>query len=240
MERFITLLRWPAAFVSSAYALHLMGSKAAEWIWLFVYNLRWPMLVAALVVGVISIFVVDHAENVRKRTAFGAPENTDAKWRQLVSVQLASILLAASVILFAIPKPNYDVKLVPGPERIVKVNVPGPVQWKEGKQIVVQPSSYDAEYIRCINDVESRVERRTATEVEFCHNTAKTALDNQRVAPTVVIKDRVVHDPYQKLFDNCNDRYSFDGIPAAQAGALRNERITLCHKAALEGAGQRE
>ncbi len=235
MAQVLSSLRWPAVVGAALFGLYEIGGKAVEWVWLFTYNLRWPSLIATLLVVALSVYIAFTAEDRRRRTQFGDPENTDAKWRQMASLQGSLLMVGLSCILFAIPSPTYNVRDVPGPERVVVKNVPGPIQWRDGKQIVEKQPVYLDFYQTCIDSISGS---HSDDELAMCHKHALEAVSASKApqgAPQVVIK----RDPYEQLFNNCNDRYSFDGVPPATAAPLRNERIRICHDAAMQASGNK-
>lgn len=236
MAQFLSSLRWPAVVGAALFGLYEIGGKAVEWVWLFAYNLRWPSLLATLLVIALSVYIAFTAEDRRRRTQFGDPENTDAKWRQMASLQGSLLMVALSCILFAIPSPTYNVRDVPGPERVVVKNVPGPIQWRDGKEVVEKPPVYIDFFQKCMDTTGGY--QKTDEESQQCHKQALEAVAASKApqgAPQVVIK----RDPYEQLFNNCNDRYSFDGVPPATAAPLRNERIRICHDAAMQASGDK-
>jgi hypothetical protein len=71
---------------------------------------------------------------------------------------------------------------------------------------------------------------RVTNDLDFC---IKKAIDME-VPPQIRVK--VVHDPYAKLFEQCNNIGSLEGIPDAQAAQLRNDRLRICTDMALRGS----
>jgi hypothetical protein len=225
-------LRWPSVVAAALFGLYEIGGKAVEWVWIFAYNLRWPALFAMLLVIALSVYIAKEAEERRRRTQFGDPENTDAKWRQMAGLQGSLLMVGLTAILFAIPTPNYSVREVPGPERVVVKNVPGPIQWRDGKEIVYEQPLYLDFYQKCVDTISGN---HSDDELALCHKQALEGVAASKPAPQIRVQFK--RDPYEELFNNCNDRYGLDGVPSERAAGIRNERIRICHDAAMAASG---
>lgn len=196
------------------------------WFLVYLFNLRLPLLVVSgLGIG-LCIMIGVWSSQSRSRYNSGTADHDAAVWRQMTSLKIAVMLSVLCALSWAIPAPDYDVRYV---DRPVQVEV---VKWKpifKGQKIVYD--SYKDLYEGCIAHTGDYAD---ADETKLCH---KQAIEASRPAPRWIkqIKTVTVHDTYKTLFDNCND-FSLDGVPNAIVGGVRNERLAICHKAALEGS----
>ncbi len=203
-----------------------------EFFWVYAYNLRWPILTLAVLLMAVSAFVGLRATMVRERTKFGDPDNTDAQWRQMASVQGAIAIGLLAALVFAIPSPTYNVRVIEKPAVIRTIVKKVPVIKYTATKLVREPAVYDRAYKTCIDSLDISV---GGEETSQCHRQALEAL---RMDKGVIVKTIKVKDSYKTLFDNCND-FTIDADDArstVSAAQIRNERLQICHKVALDGS----
>ena len=195
------------------------------------YNMAWPMVLLCLAVIALCIGVAFHA-NMRKshnRINYGSPEWTTYTGRQFAAVQWGIGAGLIGAIFWGIPAPDFQREIV-RVEVPVRVNVPGPVREVfRGERLV--PSTYQDVRDRCVANFTTGGYTIDQEEATLCHNQAL-------VASGIRVRVRLINNSYQELFRWCNERFSISA-PDATASTVRNERLQICHNAAMQGANMR-
>jgi hypothetical protein len=196
--------------------------------WIYAYNLRLPMAIACVFGIAVCVGVSIWSAQVRGRTKFAEPENNDAKWRQHMALQAGIILVLVTILIWAIPSPQYDIRYVDRPvDRVVKV----PVKVYSGIKEV--PSNYQNVYDKCIDSYDYRADRDVMTQ---CHGQAMAAITPP---PTVVTKTVVRFNAYKDLYNDCIGSWGIsedDKTATVSPAMIRNQRIEICTNAALAGS----
>lgn len=218
-----------------------------EWFQVWLYNMTGPFFWVCIAALVLCAIVMGHGAWVRAKYAFASSENIDARWRQHAAVQGAAIIALLMIIFSAIPAPDYNVRTVE--RRVpVRVEVPGPVRWRNGERVVtrVVHSPYRELFEQCMdNTVHRHGDSITGLQIsQHCHIAALRA---SGMRPFIVYRDRPVvrtverrvpvlrtNRDYFELFQWCNEAYTLNAVEAARAGELRNQRLEICHRAAIE------
>lgn len=138
---------------------------------LFLYNLKFPFALATIVAVILGLWVSARNLEIRDKTDFGSLENKEARYAIMMSLQSCIILFGLTCILWAIPHPDYDVKVI---EKKVYVSKPYPViKWTKGKQIVHEKPVYNKIYDQCLESYDYDV----GTDVlKQCHEQALEAM----------------------------------------------------------------
>lgn len=181
--------------------------------WVFLHNLREP--VAAFCVLGIVLCIMAAARSTYSRDSSSS----------VGLIHVGVILAVLASVMWAIPAPDYDVKIV-YKDREVEKRVPVPV-YKGVKEV---PSTYQNVYDKCID---SATVRADAELIKQCHQQAREAS-----APPQAVKVVYKPSPFLELFQKCND-YNLDQLfekdPVAGAEA-RTRRIAVCKDMALQGS----
>lgn len=182
--------------------------------WVFLYNLRLP--IAAFCLLGIALCVMAAA-----RSQFSRDSSSSVG---LIHVGVTLAILAS--VMWAIPAPDYDVKIV-YKDREVEKRVPVPV-YKGVKEV---PSTYQTIFDKCINSANVRAD---GDLLKQCHQQAREAS-----TPAPAVKVVYKPSPYKDLFDQCNDGWtgSISDMKDPQVTfKARQERMTFCQGYAAQGA----
>lgn len=209
-----------------------MSAHFLNWLSVYFYNLRLPLLLVAGIGILVCALVAFWSSQTRSSNANNSSMHIAAVERQLVCLKGSLLLAVAAALIWAIPSPTFDQKIV-FKDRVVEKRIPVPVF--KGEKIIHEPSTYQNVFDKCVS---SSSYGHDADLLKMCHEQALTAVAATQPGPQ--IKERIVYkvSTYKTLFDNCNDNH--DGgivdLPKAQSIGPRNDRIVICHKAAMEGS----
>lgn len=203
-------------------------------LWLLVFNLKLPMLLVSLTGIGLSSFIGYRALQRADDTVYASPENSNARFTQMTCLQSGVILAVFCALLWAVPSPTYDVRYV---EKPVPFPVVKSIRYIAQTRTIVKPPLYSDVFEQCSDSLTGTGTRKaykniSDDEARQCHLQALEATSPSRIVTRTV----EVHDSYKTLFDDCND-FSLVGIKAdALAAKIRNERLKICHDAALAGS----
>lgn len=186
--------------------------------WVFLNNLKLPVLMAVMLGLILCAVIAIWSARVRSETPSGSTSNTDAQWRQVVSLKVAIAIIVGWIVIQSIPEPDYNIRYVEKPTFVEKkVDV---VKYATPQQ------TYLDIYKTCMDD-KSQYENI----MKICHSQAIAAIS----PPARVIYK---YNSYKELFDNCNDSHDagIQELSAKDSVSPRNERIALCGRIALEGS----
>ena len=208
----------------------MMGSYYMNWLVTYFYNLRLPLLVVASSGILVCAIVAYWSSQTRSRNTNNSSMHIAAVERQLVCLKGSLMLAVAAALIWAIPAPTFDQKIV-YKDRVVDRKVEVPVF--KGEKIVHEPSTYQNTFDKCVN---SSGYAHDDDLLRQCHQQALEAVRETQAAP----KEKIVYkvSTYKSLFDSCNDNHDagIQSLSVKDSIGPRNDRIIICHKAALEGS----
>jgi hypothetical protein len=184
------------------------------------HGAKFPLLLIFLGLTGWSIFRVIEAHRKRGRVSYESNDwivAHDERRKGMRALVGSGVVLALTI---GIPAPNYDVREVI--RYTDKVRVETRTERHPYKEL------YDA----CVGS--SRIEKLPDERLRLCHTQAMQASGEQPV------RVRVPH-PYKELFEMCNDRNQItpESNPGRALAEIRNARLEICHRAALEGSQAR-
>jgi len=192
-----------------------------NWLLTFANNLSWPVIIFSLVGMVFCGATILRNISARGEAGMAAP--------------VCFLLLAAMVSMFwAIPAPDYDMKIVYR-DKIVEKKVP--VVKFTATKVITKVPLYKETFLDCMDHVED-----SSSSNAQCHRQALEAVRASQPQPREVVKRFIQHDPYQELFKACND-YDLDDTfkkDPVEGARLRNERLRICHNNALQASTPRQ
>jgi len=199
------------------------------WFLVYLFNLRTPILMVAVMGIAICAIIAYWASGTRSQNVSGSSSYMAATERQMVCLKAALGLALLAAFVWAIPSPEYDVRYKIKEVPVVKKV---PVRVYSGVKVIQNPSTYQSVYDSCISSTSYRVDPDT---MKLCHEQAMTASN-----PAQQVKVVYKFNSFKELYDNCNNGFTIradtrgpNGEPPAM---IRNQRIELCGKIALEGS----
>lgn len=192
----------------------------------FVYGASWPAFLLCAIATCAALYAALDATEKKLTLPYREPKWCDAYNRQITGCKQAVIFGVGAAISWGIPAPDFEKERVEVP---VRVDVPGPerIVYREGKEIVQQPSSYQTLYDDCTSKMGGTVD---IAEANACHTQALQGAGVERIL-------EVRPSPYEEIFRQCND-FAITA-PSPQGEQIRNQRLEICHRAALEQSQQR-
>lgn len=194
------------------------------WFLVYLFNLRVPLLIVAMLGILLCALIGYWGSQTRGRCASGTADYDAAVWRQMTCLKVGAGIALLSAFVWGIPAPDYDIRYI---EKPVRVEV---AKWRTVyKNTRVVPDNYRMLYQNCVDRMGSQID---VSEAQLCH---KQAIEASRPAPKLIRQTKYikVHDPYLKLFNECNSN-SVEG--AQNPVQMRNERLKICHQMALDGS----
>jgi hypothetical protein len=194
------------------------------WFLVYLFNLRVPLLIVAMLGILLCALIGYWGSQTRGRYASGTADYDAAVWRQMTCLKVGAGIALLSAFVWGIPAPDYNVRYVPKPVRVEVIKVRNVFK---GERVIY--NSYQDLYNTCVARMGDVIDQ---TEAQLCH---KQAIEASRPAPKLIRQTKYikVHDPYLKLFTECNSN-SVEG--SQNPVQMRNERLKICHQMALDGS----
>lgn len=206
---------------------------APDFMWQWVYNLRLPITIFAIVVAVISFVALMNARDLMKGSAKASSDYAVGEWRAWTAVNTVGVVGLLWLLVNGIPSPDFKKQLV---HDYVPVKVVQKVPVYSGVKTVYKVPTYEDAFDKCKTALHGEYEI-TSEQVSQCHRIATEAAmpPYRTITRTITLPSK---SDYGTLFKSCLDSYDVSGkdITDQQVIENRNIRMELCRKVALTGS----
>jgi hypothetical protein len=220
--------------------LAVVGAAAAfapTFTWQLAYNMKTPMTVFAVIVGLLSAIVIHDQRRIMSKLERYSTEYAESEYRIWTAVNFAAVTALIWLFIQAIPDLEY-MKKVEYRDRLVDHTVTKevPVTVYGGTRVIQTPNTYIQAFEHCRSAMTNNDGRLilSSDDTKLCHIQALEVMDPHKVV--VVTKTRtvtqVVHDKsdYAELYQACMSKFHWNSASIDTTNSL----IDACRKVARQ------